>query len=50
MMVATKELAESLHSPQVGPTEGGQVAKGTNPEGQTSLAVLCDLGLGPDLR
>ncbi|EPY90085.1 hypothetical protein CB1_000053013 [Camelus ferus] len=49
-IVTTRELAGSLYSPQAGPTKGGQVAKGTNPEGQTSLAVLCDLGLGPDLR
>lgn len=49
-VVAIRELAGSLCSPQVGPAKGGQVAKDTGPEGQTSAAGLHDLGLGLDLR
>lgn len=50
VVVATRELAGSLCSPQREPTESGLVAKVTGPEGQTSEAGLHDLGLGPDLR
>lgn len=50
VVVATRELTGSLRLPQVGPAEGGRVVKGSDPEGQTSAAVLHDLGLGPDLR
>lgn len=47
-VAAARVLAGSLCLPWVGPAEGGCMAKGTNP-GQTSTAVLYDLGLGPDL-
>lgn len=46
---ATRELAGSLCSPQVGP-EGARVTKVTGPEGHTSANGLHNLGLGPDLR
>ncbi|VFV42498.1 Hypothetical predicted protein, partial [Lynx pardinus] len=36
VVVAARESAGSLPLLQVGPIEGGQVAKGTGPEGQTS--------------
>lgn len=50
VVMAMRELAGSLCSPQMEPTESRLVAKVTGPEGQTSEPGLHDLGLRPDLR
>ncbi|XP_019567133.2 tigger transposable element-derived protein 1 isoform X2 [Rhinolophus sinicus] len=49
-VVAARALAGSPCLSQAGPPVGGRVAKDTDAEGQTSAAVLHDLGLGPNLR